>query len=139
MPAYTPQQQALDAELLMLLEITRAVESGRGLSSHYERGFMHYLDVFEDAVNPADNTGRRERFAKWFGKDAERFTRAFLAFLQSYVRKCQDAGERLPFFRFESEEERTEIVLILQKIREAMDAFHEGFAIWPPPRTHRCF
>lgn len=137
-PAVTPEEQTLAAECLTLGDIMRRMEVGRGVNENNSRGFMHIHNVLKDAIDPSDITGRRDRFIKWFGQDAAELTATLFSFLNNHLESCREAKELLPF-SFESEAERSEIISILKRIKEAMDTFNEGFAIWPPPRLHQCF
>lgn len=142
MPPTSPEQYALSGERLILMYMQEWLSKQPSMVERHERGFRHLKEVFDDAARTDDITGRRKRFVKWFGEDdATTIITSFNSFLTSYWDRSVAAKGFVPFDEFFDlvEVPKEEVLSIIGRLLEKMNEWHEGFALWPPPRRGPCF
>lgn len=142
MPPIRPEDHSRDAETRMLVELLEALQEDRAIDERFQSPLKHLLGIFTDAARPSDYSGRRQGIVKWFGEDeADQIISSFHAFLLSYWHRSIEAKAWLPFPDFFNllEIPKAEAVAIVEKLIKAIDENHEGFVLWPPPRTEPCW
>jgi hypothetical protein len=141
-PPIRPEDRSRSAERQVLEELQEALREDRAVSRRFQQMLRHLKEVFNDAANPEDHTGRRARLVEWYGQEkAEKLIEYFDAFLTAYWNRSKDAKEFIPFPDFFDllQVPKETVSPIVDQLLETIRARQQGFPLWPPPRQGSCF